>query len=331
MAQVYHTNAVTNERTRLIFQQSNKSKKELAEEHGTSVKTVGKWQSRDFVKDKSSVAHNIYRTFNIFEREIILTVRRMTWMPLDDLVDSVKDIFFKANRTNVYRVLLKANLNKKPKELRRKAQKFKEYKPGFLHVDVTYLPVINGIRKYLFVAIDRATRVVYFEVYDHKTAKNAKTFLKHCIEFYPFKITHVLTDNGFEFTNNQIRSKKGEACTKKAIFTLLCELNNIEHRTTKPCHPYTNGMVERVNGTIKNNTIKIRIYKTQKEMKENLIDFLIHYILHRSHSGLRKELKIKTPLEAVYEWYEIEPELFKETPNMFKAKVLALEEQRCET
>jgi len=295
MAQVYHTNAVTNERTRLIFQQSNKSKKELAEEHGTSVKTVGKWQSRDFVKDKSSVAHNIYRTFNIFEREIILTVRRMTWMPLDDL------------------------------------EKFKEYKPGFLHVDVTYLPVINGIRKYLFVAIDRATRVVYFEVYDHKTAKNAKTFLKHCIEFYPFKITHVLTDNGFEFTNNQIRSKKGEACTKKAIFTLLCELNNIEHRTTKPCHPYTNGMVERVNGTIKNNTIKIRIYKTQKEMKENLIDFLIHYILHRSHSGLRKELKIKTPLEAVYEWYEIEPELFKETPNMFKAKVLALEEQRCET
>ena len=34
---------------------------------------------------------------------------------------------------------------------------------------------------------------------------------------------------------------------------------NIEHRLTTPHTPQTNGMVERVNGTIKNATIKARV------------------------------------------------------------------------
>jgi hypothetical protein len=36
---------------------------------------------------------------------------------------------------------------------------FKAYEPGFVHIDVKYLPAIDGEpRRYLFVAIDRATR-----------------------------------------------------------------------------------------------------------------------------------------------------------------------------
>jgi hypothetical protein len=35
------------------------------------------------------------------------------------------------------------------------------------------------------------------------------------LKFFPFEITRVLTDNGPEFTNRLIKSKKGELCQKK--------------------------------------------------------------------------------------------------------------------
>jgi transposase len=42
--------------------------------------------------------------------------------------------------------------------------------------------------------------------------------------------------------------------------------NNIAHRLTKPAIPKTNGMVERANGTIKNNTILKIKYKNIKHI-----------------------------------------------------------------
>jgi IS30 family transposase len=66
---------------------------------------------------------------------------------------------------------------------------------------VTAVSSTGQYAKYLFVAIDRATRVLYFEIYENKTAINAVEFLNNCKDFYPFTITHILTDNGLEFTD----------------------------------------------------------------------------------------------------------------------------------
>ncbi len=46
-------------------------------------------------------------------------------------------------------------------------------------------------------------------------------------------------------------SKKAKLCDKPSLLDEFCTENNIEHRLTKPNTPKTNGMVERVNGTIK--------------------------------------------------------------------------------
>ena len=105
-------------------------------------------------------------------------------------------------RSSVYRTFCRNNINKVPQEKRDKAKKFKEYEPGYLHMDLTYLPKLDGIKYYLFVAIDRATRNLYFEVYDAKTSENTDKFMNNCLEYFPFNITHVLTDNGLEFTNS---------------------------------------------------------------------------------------------------------------------------------
>jgi hypothetical protein len=75
----------------------------------------------------------------------------------------------------------------------------------------------------------------------------------------------VLTDNGIQFTTP---GAGGSAVPliKEAIangeifrahaFELACARNDIEHRTTKPKHPWTNGQVERMNRTLKEARVK---------------------------------------------------------------------------
>ncbi len=94
-------------------------------------------------------------------------------------------------------------------------------------------------------------------------------------------------------------SKKGKLCDKPSLLDEFCMENNIEHGLTKPNTPKTNGMVERVNETIKNNTVKINQYANLEEMQSNLTDFLINYNLYRRHSVLRRELNVKAPLNAI--------------------------------
>ena len=83
-------------------------------------------------------------------------------------------------------------------------------------------------------------------------------------------------------------------------------------------------MVERVNKTIKDNTIKINNYDSLEQMQADLDRFLITYNTIKRHSGLRKEINVKTPLNAVYKWFELEPELFKEKPIDFENKIINL-------
>ena len=146
-----------------------------------------------------------------------------------------------------------------------------------------------------------------------------------CFDFFPIYITHILTDNGLEFTNRLIMSKKGEPCKKLSKMDVKCKKYHIDHRLTKPATPKTNGMVERAKGTIKNNTILKIKYENRQDIERDMMGFLRYYNLYRRHGSLRKELNVKTPIQAVERWYEIEPALFKITPQEFKNKILSLQ------
>jgi hypothetical protein len=53
--------------------------------------------------------------------------------------------------------------------------------------------------------------------------------------------------------------------------------NDIDHRTTKPKHPWTNGQVERMNRTIKDATVKRFHYETRDQLREHLANFVAAY------------------------------------------------------
>jgi transposase-like protein len=325
MQQIYHSNARPNVNNREQIQKcSSVTNQELASRFNVSSQTVSKWKNRDFVQDASCCPLNIEYALSELETALIISIRSCSWLPLDEVYETLLEQNPTISRSSVYRCFLKNKINKKPLEQKDKAKLFKAYQPGYLHIDVTYLPEFNGKKCYLFVAIDRATRTLYYKIYQDKTAQSTDDFFDRCIEFFPFEISHILTDNGLEFTNRLIMSKKGNLCTKDSLLDVKCKENNIEHRLTKPCTPKTNGMVERVNGTIKNNTILLNTYENHTEMQYDLDMFLVYYNVNRRHGSLRKELNVKTPFQAIEKWYLLKPEIFKIEPEIFKNKLLTL-------
>ena len=339
MQQIYHSNAKTNVNIREQMQANHSStNEELATQFAISAQTVSKWRNRDFTYDASSVPKNIVYSLSDIETALVISLRSTTWLPIDEIFETLLGQNCTVTRSSVYRCFLRNGINKVPVVEKEKAKKFKAYEPGYLHFDVTYMPKFNKVGSYLYVAIDRATRVMYYKIYDNKTAENTDLFFDQCIAFFPFTITHILTDNGFEFTNRLINSKKGNLCTKPSLLDIKCTTNNIEHRCTQPSTPKTNGMVERVNGTIKSNTILKHQYDNKAALEKDLLNFLVFYNLYRRHGSLRKEINVKTPFDAVVKWHELNPELFIQKPTDFKNKILNLnsqvinlQQQPCET
>lgn len=60
-------------------------------------------------------------------------------------------------------------------------------------------------KRYLYVAIDRATRWVYLEVRCSQATKEAQAFIRQVEQKAPFKIRTVLTDNAKCFTDRFTR------------------------------------------------------------------------------------------------------------------------------
>ncbi|GAB2730669.1 hypothetical protein GCM10027195_43050 [Comamonas sediminis] len=61
-------------------------------------------------------------------------------------------------------------------------------------------------RRYLFVAIGKATRWVFVQIRPAKTAAGTKVFLRGLHKVPPTKITRLLTCNGKEFTHTLFAS-----------------------------------------------------------------------------------------------------------------------------
>ena len=117
-------------------------------------------------------------------------------------------------------------------------------------MDIKYLPQMpdETHRRYLFVAIDRATRWVYLRTYRDQTERSSSDFLRRLQQAAPMKISKVLTDNASQFTDrftSQARTPSGQH-----VFDRTCAALAIEHRLCPARHPQTNGLVERFNGRI---------------------------------------------------------------------------------
>ncbi|BAF89250.1 putative transposase [Azorhizobium caulinodans ORS 571] len=92
-------------------------------------------------------------------------------------------------------------------------------------------------------------------------------------EVSPTTIHTVLTDNGQQFCDAP-RSRSGPtARCSRHMFDRACDEHGIEHRLTKPNHPWTNGQVERMNRILKDATVKRDHYESHAQLRTHLQSF----------------------------------------------------------
>lgn len=332
-----HSNASTNKKQRLAIRQSAATCRELARELRVSPATVCAWKRRDSPEDRSSRPKDPPRAFGPEEETLILGLRRRG-LALDDLLDAVRVPLPDAKRATVHRVLARHGVSGRGQGQAGseealegngpdgKAGTFKEYGPGFVHMDCFRLPALGGVKRYCFVAIDRATRLSHLAAYEQKDAASAVAFFKECLAFFPFRVKKLLTDNGREFTLKGFRNRWGSRVNTRHALDALCEALGIEHRTTRPYTPKTNGMVERMNGLTKEATVKAHRYGDAREMIADLGGWLVRYNFCRKH----RRLAGRTPYEEALRWHAKDPSLFIRDPTGLLAYRTACS-QPCET
>ena len=310
-----HKNARTTPAVRAEIAASNETAKVLAQRHGTTEQTVYKWKKRDSVLDRSHTAHRLQTQLTPAQESVVVHLRRTLLLPLDDLLAVTREFICESvSRSGLDRCLRRhgvGNLHAlKPKEPAQPHKAFKSYEPGFLHMDVKYLPQMQDEtqRRYLFVAIDRATRWVFVAIKPNKTAASARAFLKALHKACPIKITRLLTDNGKEFTDRLFASRERQPSGNHE-FDQLCQALGIEHRLIRPRTPRTNGMVERFNGRIAD-VLKTHRFRSSEDLEQTLLRYVALY----NHQLPQSALKSKTPMQAMKGWYRECPDLFHKRP-----------------
>lgn len=187
---------------------------------------------------------------------------------------------------------------------------FASYEPGYVHIDVKYLPQMadEDRRRYLFVAIDRATHRVFIQLKSTKSARAARAFLAALAKACPLRIRTILTDNGKEFTDRFLTT--GERTpTGRHAFDELCAALGIEHRLTRPRRPQTNGMVERLNGRIEE-VLRSHHFLSGEALEQTLLRYAWLYNDHLHQATL----DARTAMQAMKDWYQRRPDLFQKRP-----------------
>jgi transposase InsO family protein len=321
MGQVLHGSARTTAAVRRAIHHSQESLRVLARRHGINPKTVAKWKKRTSAADRPTGPKAPRSTVLTLEEEaVIVAFRRHTLLPLDDCLYALQPTIPHLTRSSLHRCLQRHGISRLPgPEGDKPAKKrFKPYPIGYFHIDIAEVRTEQG-KLYLFVAIDRTSKFAFAELHEKATRRIAGDFLRHLIAAVPYRVHTVLTDNGTHFTTPG-NTASAAPLIKEAIargelfrahaFELACAQNDVDHRLTKPRHPWTNGQVERMNRTIKDATVRRYYYESHDQLRQHLSEF----VAASNFARRLKTLKGLTPYEFICKRWTLEPERFRLNP-----------------
>ena len=147
--------------------------------------------------------------------------------------------------------------------------------------DSFYVGKLKGVGPvWQLTACDAACSFAFARIVPWPTAAAAAAFLSEVV--LPaycsagWKLQRVLSDHGNEF---------------KADFDHACQSLGIRHTRTKPRHCWTNGFVERLQGTILHEHWRVafrrRYFTSRRQLQTSLDGFLDFYNHRRPHRGYR--------------------------------------------
>ena len=142
-------------------------------------------------------------------------------------------------------------------------------------MDLTYIPIElieNNQYKYILNVIDHFSKFLFSYLLINKNAKSIVSKLKICFQKYG-KPTQIGCDNGSEFNNSAVKS--------------LLEKNNILLIKGKPYNPHSQGVVERVNRSIKNALICEFIDKKLNFQIESALKYVVDNYNNNYHNTIK--------------------------------------------
>jgi transposase InsO family protein len=154
-------------------------------------------------------------------------------------------------------------------------------------VDTFYIGKLKGVGKvWQVTACDAACSYGVAQILPGLSATACAAFLRRVlVPLYRragWPLQRILTDGGTEF---------------KGAFAQACRELGIRQTRTKPRHAWTNGFVERLQGTLLQEHWRIqfrrRYFTSRRQLQESLEAFLRFYNMQRPHSGYR--LRGRTP------------------------------------
>ncbi len=157
--------------------------------------------------------------------------------------------------------------------------------PGRCVAFDTIVRHIDGVRRYLIVAIDHATRLSVAICPESASSKNAARFAELVEAMFPFPIENVLTDNGSEFAG---------------AFDQFAKERGWTHAYTYPRSPKMNAIVERFNRTIQEDFVDYEedlLLTDRVAFNQRLLDYLEKYNTRRPHASLQ----FRSPVQFIAE------------------------------
>jgi putative transposase len=194
--------------------------------------------------------------------------RRLCYMMLDENVVAVSP-------SSVYRILKREGLLATPwRHQKAKGSGFTQpLRPHqHWHLDVSYIN-FRGTFVYLVALIDGYSRyIVHYELRLSVEALDIEILLERARLKYPGVNPALITDNGPVFLAKEFKGYLQEV--------------GITHRRTRFFYPQSNGKVERLFQTIKNEATRKQSYLSLQDLENQLAGYIAHYNQNRLHSSL---------------------------------------------
>lgn len=186
--------------------------------------------------------------------------------------------------------------NARTQKKRRKAEKKKRIstlrlKPrtGFLFRADTVVRYWLNTKRFIFTAVDAASKLAFAHMYTSHSSKNAADFLRRLHALTEGKIENVQTDNGSEFHG--------------AFETALKDLK-IPHYWSRVRTPKDNAMNERFNRTLDEEFLRMGNMVTDPvEFNRRLTEWLVEYNFRRPH----QTLGYMSPINHIYKHERLLP------------------------
>ena len=184
-------------------------------------------------------------------------------------------------------------------------KKFKDCPIGYLRVDFAEAQTEEG-RQHPFGAIGRPGKAAFAGLHPRAKRAGAAEFLRRVLDKRPDRVHTAWTGNGVQSTPQAHQFLPGGHSLAR-----VCWEHGVEHRPTKPAHPWANGRVERTNRTIKEAPVRRLHHRTAAELNEHRQAWLLAH----NHAKRLKTLRGLAPPEFVCAQWQKNPAVFTRDPT----------------